>query len=111
MTHNCSAVTGACMMVSSELYAQLDGFDEGFDSEFSDVDLCLRAIERGRRVVWTPRAVLTHHERSSLPMVVNPRDLQRFGERWGSRYRSGDPFYHPAFLPLSYELPRAGRPG
>jgi hypothetical protein len=44
-------------------------------------------------------------------MVVNPRDQQRFGERWGSRYRSGDPFYHPAFLPLSYELPRAGRPG
>jgi len=108
MTHNCSAVTGACMMVSSELYAQLDGFDEGFDSELSDVDLCLRAIERGRRVVWTPRAVLTHHERSSLPMEVNARDQERFGERWSSRYRSGDPFYHPAFLPLSYELPRAG---
>lgn len=108
-THNCSAVTGACMMVSSQLYAQLDGFDESFDSEYSDVDLCLRAIERGRRVVWTPRAVLIHHERSSLPMKVNPRDQQRFEERWSSRYRSGDPFYHPAFLPLSYELPRDGR--
>jgi len=109
--HNCSAVTGACMMVSSQLYAQLDGFDEGFDSEYSDIDLCLRAIERGLRVVWTPRAVLTHHERSSLPMVINPRDQERFRQRWGSRYRSGDPFYHPAFLPLSYELPRAGQSG
>lgn len=107
-THNCSAVTGACMMVSKHLFAQLDGFDESFDSEYSDVDLCLRAIERGQRVVWTPRAVLTHHERSSLPMEVNARDQERFGERWSSRYRSGDPFYHPAFLPLSYELPRAG---
>ncbi len=105
-THNCSAVTGACMMVSRRLYAQLDGYDESFHSEYSDVDLCLRAIEQGGRVVWTPRAVLIHHERSSLPMEVNPGDLARFGERWGSRYRSGDPFYHPAFLLLSYELPR-----
>ena len=110
MTHNCSAVTGACMMVSRQLFAQLDGFDESFDSEYSDVDLCLRAIEQDRRVVWTPHAVLTHHERSSLPMRVNARDQERFGKRWRSRYHSGDPFYHPAFLPLSYELPRAGYP-
>lgn len=109
-THNRSAVTGACMMVSRKLYAQLDGYDESFDSEYSDVDLCLRAIERGGRVVWTPRAILTHHERSSLPREVNASDLERFARRWGTRYRDGDPFYHPAFLPLSYELPRPGRP-
>jgi len=105
MTRNWSAVTGACMMVSRELFSELGGFDEAFCSEFGDVDLCLRAIERGRRVVWTPHAVLTHHERSSLPMDVNRDDLELFAERWSSRYASGDPFYHPAFLPLSYELP------
>ncbi len=110
MARNWSAVTGACMMVSAELFAELDGFDESFESEFSDTDLCLRAIEGGRRVAWTPHAVLTHHERSSLPMEVNRRDLQRFGERWSSRYSGGDPFYHPAFLALSYELPRDGIP-
>lgn len=110
MARNWSAVTGACMMVSAELFAELDGFDESFESEFSDVDLCLRAIEGGRRVAWTPHAVLTHHERSSLPMEVNGRDLRRFDERWGSRFSGGDPFYHPAFLPLSYELPRDGIP-
>jgi len=98
-------------MLSRQLFMQLDGFDASFESEYSDVDLCLRAIERGRRVVWTPRAVLTHHERSSLPLRVNAPDQERFGKRWGSRYRSGDPFYHPAFLPLSYELPRPGCPG
>ncbi len=110
MARNWRAVTGACMMVSAELFAELDGFDESFESEFSDIDLCLRAIEGGRRVAWTPHAVLTHHERSSLPMEVNQSDLQRFGERWSSRYSGGDPFYHPAFLPLSYELPRDGIP-
>ncbi|MDQ3587047.1 MAG: glycosyltransferase family 2 protein [Actinomycetota bacterium] len=111
MTRNWSAVTGACMMVSADLFEGLGGFDESFDSEFSDVDLCLRAIERGRRVVWTPRAVLTHHERSSLPTEANRRDVERFRERWSSRYSGGDPFYHPAFLPLSYELPHDGSPG
>jgi len=105
MTRNWSAVTGACMMVSRELFSELGGFDEAFRSEFSDVDLCLRAIEKGRRVAWTPHASLTHHERSSLPMEVNQADLELFVERWSSRYASGDPFYHPAFLPLSYELP------
>jgi GT2 family glycosyltransferase len=111
MTHNCSAVTGACLMIGGQLFAQLDGFDESFHSEYSDVDLCLRAIERGRRVVWTPRAVLTHHERSSLPMQANANDQALFAERWSSRYRGVDPYYHPAFLALSYELPRAGHPG
>jgi GT2 family glycosyltransferase len=104
-TRNYSAVTGACMMVSTELFAELGGFDEGFEAEFSDVDLCLRAIERGRRVVWTPHAVVAHHERSSFPMRVNRSDFDRFVERWSSRYSGGDPLYHPAFLAMSYEFP------
>jgi GT2 family glycosyltransferase len=105
MTRNHSAVTGACMMVETKLFAELGGFDESFVSEFGDLDLCLRAIERGRRVVCTQRAVLTHHERSSLPMRLNAADCKRFTERWAARYAGGDPFYHPACLPPSYELP------
>ncbi len=107
-TRNWSAVTGACMMVKAALFDELGGFDEEFESEFSDVDLCLRAVQGGRRVVWTPHAVLTHFERSSLPTAVNMDDARRFVDRWGGRYADGDPLYHPAFSLVSYELPRGG---
>lgn len=105
VTRNLSAVTGACMVISSQLFAELDGLDEGYSRDFGDIDICLRAIERGLRVVWTPFAVLTHRERSSFPQSVNADDRDRFIARWASRYGDGDPFYHPAFRTFSPEFP------
>jgi GT2 family glycosyltransferase len=93
------------MVISSQLFAELDGLDEGYSRDFGDIDICLRAIERGLRVVWTPFAVLTHRERSSFPQSVNADDRDRFIARWASRYGDGDPFYHPAFRTFSPEFP------
>jgi len=65
LVRNCGAVTGACMLVSSALFAELGGFDESMAINYADTDFCLRAVDAGQRVVWTPHAVLVHHERSS----------------------------------------------
>lgn len=56
-----SAVTGACLMTRTELYTQLDGFDEkDFGVAYNDVDYCLRVRAAGRRVIYTPQAKLMH---------------------------------------------------
>lgn len=105
LARNCSAVTGACMLVSSDLFAELGGLDESMAINFSDTDFCLRTVETGRRVVWTPHAVLVHHERSSFSPRSGWGDVERFTGRWSAPYAGGDPFYHPAFMPsLDYEL-------
>lgn len=62
-----AAVTGACMAVRRETWADLDGFYEGFWNGYEDVDLCLRAGAAGWRVMYEPDAVVTHHESASGP--------------------------------------------
>jgi GT2 family glycosyltransferase/predicted O-methyltransferase YrrM len=99
---NCSAVTAACMMVRRDVFQNLNGFDEGFKVEFGDVDFCLRAGQRGYSIVYTPYAVLKHHEgatRGRYSPHLNDRKL--FAERWGHLLLDGDPYYNPNLSLLS----------
>lgn len=59
---NYSAVTAACLMVRRAVFEEVGGFDERFAVAFNDIDLCLKIREKGRWIVWTPEAQLTHHE-------------------------------------------------
>ena len=45
------------------MFWQVGGFDETqFAVAFNDVDLCLKIGKAGYRVLYTPHAVLHHHE-------------------------------------------------
>ena len=93
---NYLAVTAAAMLVRSEVFDQLDGFDESFARDFNDVDFCLRAHGAGWRVAWTPYAHLTHHEGASMARKkADPRESAMFQERWGTA-QAADPYYSPA---------------
>jgi GT2 family glycosyltransferase/glycosyltransferase involved in cell wall biosynthesis len=90
------AVTGACLMVRRDVFDRLGGFDERFTVCGSDVELGLRAVGAGQRVLYTPFSRVVHHESAT-------RDPQKFPESdsWLSFevYRpwleAGDPFYNP----------------
>ena len=93
---NYLAVTAAAMMVRSNVFDQLEGFDESFARDFTDVDFCLRAHSAGWRVAWTPYAHLTHHEGASMARKkADPRESAMFQERWGAT-QAADPYYSPA---------------
>jgi GT2 family glycosyltransferase len=52
---------GAFLMVRRDAWEALGGFDEGFHPLwFEDVDFLKRAVERGYRVVYVPRASAMH---------------------------------------------------
>ena len=56
-----SAVTGACLLTTTELFHSLGGsMKENFAVQFNDIDLCLRARQAGTHVVYEPSAVLHH---------------------------------------------------
>ena len=59
VTQNYSAVDGSCMLVRRDLYLELGGLDAAtFPSKYADIDLCIKARERDRLIVWTPFATL-----------------------------------------------------
>jgi GT2 family glycosyltransferase len=92
---NYSAVTAACMATRIDVLERTRGFDEAFAVDFNDVDFCLRAIQAGYRVVYTPFAELLHFEGSSLQRKhQDPRELELFVHRWAA-WMAGDPHYNP----------------
>ena len=60
------AVTGACMVLRTELARELGGFDEVYAiGDFEDSDLCFKVKQKGLRCVVDRRARLWHLERQS----------------------------------------------
>jgi GT2 family glycosyltransferase len=100
---NVSAVTGALLMTSRQVYEDLGGFDEeAFGVAYNDVDFCLRARERGLLNVFTPYVEAYHHESISRGYEDTLEKQQRFRiemsnllERHGERIKAGDPYYNP----------------
>ena len=95
LVRNCSAVTGACMMVPRRVFDEVGGFDEALRVVLNDVDLCLRIRAHGYFVVYTPHALLYHHEGSSRGRLHPPPDQKLFGEKWKAFLDGGDPYYNP----------------
>jgi len=100
---NFSAVTASVVLIRASVFRDLGGFDTQFPMTFNDVDFCLRAIEHGYRVAWTPYAHWTHFENASLQRVGNPVGQDLFDSRWQEKYRV-DPFYSPALNPRANQL-------
>ena len=53
-------VSGCFALVRSDVFEKLGLFDESFFLYYEDAELCLRAWRSGYRVVYEPRAVVTH---------------------------------------------------
>ncbi len=95
---NVSAVTGACLMARAEVFWQVGGFDEtDFAVAFNDVDLCLKIGALGLRVLYTPHALLYHHEafsKTSKDLVPHPEEVTRMRYKW-EHLIATDPYYSP----------------
>jgi len=57
---------GAALMVKKDLLDGLSGLDERFPMFFSDVDLCKRIKDMGKRIVFCPDAVIIHRGGSTV---------------------------------------------
>jgi GT2 family glycosyltransferase len=83
----CSA---ACVMVRTELFRRLSGFDPRYSpAYYEDGDLAFRIRELGLRVLYQPFAAVIHHEggTSGTDLGRGPKRFQvvnqeKFKERW-----------------------------
>ncbi len=85
-SRNALGVSGAAMAVRSDWFLDDGGFDESFVNGFEDVDLCLRARERGDAIAYVAEARFAHYEGASAGRFDRERENEeRFYRRWGSR--------------------------
>lgn len=97
-----SAVTAACMMVKTQTFWAVEGYDETFCVAFNDIDLCMKVRAKKQKVVFTPYAELYHYESKSRGLEDTPekqfrfdKEVKRFEEKWGAKLAKGDPYYSP----------------
>jgi GT2 family glycosyltransferase len=76
-------------------FEAIGGFNEDFRNVYQDLDLCLRLRSRGLRIIWTPRALLIHHESHSRQKSDDLVDRQLLLDRWREVIEQGDPYYNP----------------
>ncbi|HEY5227474.1 MAG TPA: glycosyltransferase family 2 protein [Opitutaceae bacterium] len=77
------AVTGACVLVRSDTWRALGGFDEAYVNGCEDVDLCLRARAAGlANVVVLSSRVLHHVSSSPGRKLRDEENTRRLVERW-----------------------------
>ena len=102
-----SAVTGACLLVRKSLFKKLGGFNtKNLKVAFNDIDLCIRLKKLNYRVLWTPNALLYHHESVSRGNDYDPMNNKRFNSECNymkKKWKTNDlidPFYNPNLTPF-----------
>ena len=53
-------VTGAALFITKKLFEELKGFDESYFMYYEDKDLCARALEKGKKVLYFLDSNLIH---------------------------------------------------
>jgi GT2 family glycosyltransferase len=105
VTREVSAVTAACMVIRTQAFLDVGGFDEcDLKVAFNDVDLCLKLLQRGYRNVFAGEACLTHHESRSRGSDFSEtnqarylHELDHLQRKWRTKGYV-DPHSHPLVM-------------
>jgi len=52
--------SGCCVMFRRSILREMGGFDPAFFYHYEEVDLCFRVHQAGYRILYTPKATITH---------------------------------------------------
>lgn len=100
---NLAAVTGSCLMTTRKHYLDIGGLDEDLAAAYSDVDYCLRLLEKELRNIVLSHVRLYYHktwrqedseEKDNRHKDLMNRDTAIMERRWRNRILN-DPYYNP----------------
>jgi len=100
-----SAVTAACLLIDRDMFFDIGGFDEEYRVAANDVDLCMKVLHEGFKIVYNPYSVFHHYESKSRgddrAQMKKAKRLQsevdRFAKIWKDILVNGDPYYNSNF--------------
>lgn len=82
------AVSGACMLLRSEVFRRLGGFDPRYFMYAEDMDLCLKVRRSGLKIYHVPRAAVVHHGGGSSKTQFSRFSTVMIREAIGIYFRS-----------------------
>jgi O-antigen biosynthesis protein len=91
---NVSAVTGACLGISRNVFDAVNGFDENFIICGSDVEIALKALKKGYVNLYTPHVKLYHLESKSRTSYIPEKDFEMSEKAYAEFKRDGDPYFN-----------------
>ena len=94
-------VTGAFLLVRSNVYKELNGMDENYFLYFEDVDFCKRIKDNGGKVYY-----------NSACEIIHLKDIYPEKENKNKRldaYRKSQLYYYKKHNPVQYKLLRKAR--
>ena len=103
-THECSAVTAACMLIRRTEFVSIGGFDESLQESYNDVDLCFRAKTKytSRPIICSTESKIFHLEGQSRTLYANSEQQARlydertyFFDKYSDQLLSPDKFIGP----------------
>lgn len=105
LSHEATAVTGACILISRPIFESLGSFDETLPTNFNDVAFCREVMRRGMVNVVAMRAELQHFEGVTRnPNSIDDKaamEIRRDGTRLAELYPEADPYWNPNLLFVS----------
>ncbi|MEW6428525.1 MAG: glycosyltransferase [Thermodesulfobacteriota bacterium] len=77
------AVTGAFLCMPKHFFEEIGGFTESYAQEVQDVDLCMKALEQGKKCLYQPEITFFHLENGTRILgEENIHDRQIFQKKW-----------------------------
>jgi GT2 family glycosyltransferase len=101
LTHEVSAVTGACLAIRKTVYWEVGGLDPELAVAFNDVLLCLAARARGYRSIFVAHPLMYHLESKTRGFDNTPEKAAVFRQEAAYVRRKfpevfkDDPYYNP----------------
>ena len=112
----CIGVTGACMYIKNKTLKQIGILDEDFPFAFEDMDYCIRAWNKGIKILYYPAATLTHLESASrgLNKTISKKEkasVKYFWGKWGSWFDERNVLNKEGKIKIIYVLQSTGVSG
>lgn len=108
--YNYLCVTGACLMVETKKFKQVNGFYEGLAVTHNDIDLCFHLYREGYLQVQRNDVILVHHESFSrgIDEENKEKEIRNMKERdllysMYPEYERWDPYYSPCLSQLEFD--------
>ncbi|MCD8130296.1 MAG: glycosyltransferase [Lachnospiraceae bacterium] len=98
---NMLAVTGACLLIRSDRFREIGGFEESLRVAFNDVDICYSLYDKGYHNINCNDVRLYHHESLSRGKEESEEDQRRLTRErniLSARHpglEGRDPYYNP----------------